>query len=82
MSLTTCVLPSGFFLAHLFICLEITKTTIMCIDALNGKLEYGRSLCDCTTLGTVHLCASFLRLEMIKTFLTLTECSENVVPVL
>lgn len=39
MSLTTCVLPSGFFLTPLFICLEITKITIMCIDALNGKLE-------------------------------------------
>lgn len=81
MSLTTCVLPSGFFLTPLFICLEITKITIMCIDALNGKLEYGHSLCGCTTLGMVHLCASFFTAGIIKTFVTLTECLENGVSV-
>jgi len=41
------------------------------------------SLCGDTTVGMVHLCVSFFtaKARIIKTFVTLTECSENVVSV-
>lgn len=57
----------------------------MCINALNGELEYRYVLFLCmanyTTVRMVQLCVSFFKARIIKTFVTLTECLENVVSV-